>query len=111
MRQVGKFKLYSSEEVKTRLFGPVGTPDRDAHEQRVSEAVHAYQIGEAIKEARIQQRLTQEQLGARIGVQKSQISRLERGGNVSLSSISRVFRALNIPLALEVGNTRRVALW
>ena len=79
MEQVGKFKLYSSEEVLDKHFGKVGTPRRDEFERSVAESVHAYELGEAIKKARLQQNLTQEQLGQRIGVQRAQISRLEKG--------------------------------
>lgn len=55
--------------------------------------------------------MTQEQLGDKIGVQKSQISRLEKSRNVSLSSMARIFQAMNIPLSLEIGGIRKVALW
>lgn len=41
MEQVGKFKLYSSEEVLDKHFGKVGTPRRDEFERRVAESVHA----------------------------------------------------------------------
>jgi transcriptional regulator with XRE-family HTH domain len=77
----------------------------------VDEYVQAYKLGEAIKRARISQHLTQEQLGEKIGVQKSQISRLERGRSISLSTIIRLFRAMGIPLNLEMGNLGKVALW
>ena len=111
MKQVGELKLYTMDEVLDEAIGPVGTPERDEFEQSVDEAVHAYKLGEAIKQARISQNLTQEQLGKKVGIQKSQISRLERGRSVSLSSITRVFRAMDIPLTLEVGNIGKVALW
>ena len=44
MEQVGKFKLYSMEEVLDKHFDPIGTTKRDEHEKRVADAVHAYQI-------------------------------------------------------------------
>lgn len=72
---------------------------------------HAYHVGEAIKQARLSKNLTQKQLGEKVGVQKAQISRLERGKSISLASMIRVFRAMGIPLTLEVGNIGRVALW
>jgi ribosome-binding protein aMBF1 (putative translation factor) len=83
MEQVGNFKLYSSEEALDRHFGKVGTPRRDEFERSVAASVHAYELGEAIKKARLQQNLTQEELGERIGVQRSQISRLERGYSIA----------------------------
>lgn len=112
MEQVGKFKLYSMEEVLDEHFGPIGTPDRDAHETRVAEAVHAYNIGEAIKKARMEQNLTQEELGQRIGVKKSQISRLEKGSSITIPTMSKVFRALGIMTAtIDLGKIGKVALW
>ena len=57
MEQVGNMKLYSLEEVKDELIGKVGTPERDEHERKVEEALHAYRIGEALKNARIKQNL------------------------------------------------------
>ena len=67
MKQVGKFKVYSMGEVLDEALGSVGTPARDEYERCVSEAVHAYRIGETIKKARIEKNLTQEELGERIG--------------------------------------------
>lgn len=54
--------------------------------------------------------LTQEQLGEKVGVQKSQISRLERGRSISLASMVRIFKAMGIPLTLEMGSIGRVSL-
>ena len=44
--------------------------------------VNAYIVGEAIRKARLAQNLTQKQLGERIGVQRAQISKLEKGTSV-----------------------------
>ncbi len=111
MIQVGDMKFIDFEETLDRDLGPIGTSKRDEFERDVDESVHAYKLGEAIKQARLSQHLTQEQLGERIGVQKAQISRLERGKSISLSSITRLFRAMGIPLTLEMGKIGRVALW
>ena len=112
MKQVGNFKLYSMDEVLDKALGPVGTKERDDHERRVAEAVYAYRIGEAIKKARLQQNLTQEELGERIGVQRAQISRLEKGYSISIPTMSRVFQALGVATAtLDLGGIGKVALW
>lgn len=94
-------------------WGPVGTPDRDEMEAQLKEDLNAYFLGEAIKKARQSQNLTQEQLGERVGVQKSQISKLEKGKSViTLPTISRVFRALGVTTAsLDLGTLGKVALW
>lgn len=112
MEQVGNMKLYSLEEVTDELIGKKGTPERDDFDGKVEEALHAYRIGEAIKKARLKQNLTQEELGKRIGVQKAQISRMERGYSISIPTMSRVFKALGITKAtLDLGIAGKVALW
>lgn len=113
MEKVGRFNVYSLGEVLDEALGPIGTPERDEHERKVAEAVHAYRIGEAIKQERLKQNLTQEELGAKIGVKKSQISKLESGkGIITLPTMSRVFKALGITTAtLDLGAAGKVALW
>ncbi|MBQ9665345.1 MAG: helix-turn-helix transcriptional regulator [Bacteroidaceae bacterium] len=106
-------KLYSLDEMTDRYIGPVGTPKRDAFEAKLAAELHAYHVGEAIKKARLMQNLTQEELGARVGVKKAQISRLERGHNITIPTMTRVFKALGVPTAsLDLGHAiGKVALW
>ena len=54
-----------------------------------------------------------EELGVLIGVRKAQISSLERGyNNMTLTTVSRVFRALGITSAyLDLSGIGKVALW
>ena len=105
-------KLYTLEEVTDEVIGKKGTPKRDKFDREVEEALHAYRIGEAIKNERLKQNLTQEELGERVGVQKAQISRMERGYSISIPSMSRVFRALGITTAtLDLGAAGKVSLW
>jgi HTH-type transcriptional regulator / antitoxin HipB len=60
-------------------------------------------IGQAIKESRQERKLTQEQLGKLVGVQKAQISRLEsNASNVTMDTLMRVFTALNAKVKLQV---------
>ena len=66
-------KSYSLAEMKDKYIGKVGTADRDEYEYELRMDV----LGKMIKMARIERNLTQEQLGKLIGVQKSQISKLE----------------------------------
>ncbi len=107
-----KMTLTPFEDVLDEFYGKIGSPARDEHERKVDEAVHAYQIGEAVKKARLKQKLTQEELGERIGVKGAQISRIERGGNITIPTISRVFKALGIATAtLDLGAAGKVALW
>ena len=110
---MGKMKLTSLNEINDSIWGPVGTPERDKMESQLKEDLEAYLIGEAIKKARQAQSLTQEQLGERVGVQKSQISKLEKGRSIiTLPTISRIFKALGVQTAsLDLGVQGKVVLW
>ena len=94
-------------------MGKVGTPERDAMEAQLKEDIQAYFVGEAIKKARLRQNLTQEELGERVGVKRSQICKLENGkSSITLSTMSRVFKALGITTAtLDLGIAGKAALW
>jgi HTH-type transcriptional regulator/antitoxin HipB len=60
-------------------------------------------LGEIIKQTRKERHLTQSQLGELIGVQKSQISRIERNAkNVTIETVLRVFRALKAKVNFNV---------
>lgn len=105
-------KTYTFDEVKDELLGKVGTPERDEHERKVAEAVNAFRLGEVVREHRLNQNLTQAELGERMGVKKSQVSKLERGEDMSLRSMRRVFRALGVESAtLDLGSAGKVTLW
>ena len=82
-------------------------------ETKLKEDVNAYIVGESIRKARLAQNLTQEQLGERIGVQRAQISKLEKGTSViTLPTMSRIFQALGIATAtLDLGIAGKIALW
>ena len=109
---MSKMTFRPADSLVDDVWGKRGTPDRDAMETRLKEEADAYFIGEAIKSARLQQHLTQEELGERIGVKAAQISRIERGGNTTIPTISRVFKALGIATAtLDLGAAGKVALW
>lgn len=103
-------KTYTLEELTDKYVGEVGTPKRDKFEDDLKTELQAYHIGEAIKQARLAKNLTQEQLGEKIGVQKSQISRLERGKSITLSSLMRLFSAMEIPLTLDMEGVGRISL-
>ncbi|MCD7713794.1 MAG: helix-turn-helix domain-containing protein [Prevotella sp.] len=100
-------RVYTHEEMLDKVLGKKGKARREQHE----EAVNAFLMGEAIKEARLSKNLTQEQLGEMIGVKKAQVSRIERGCNLSLSTIARVFKAMEIDASFDVPGIAKVALW
>lgn len=103
-------KLTTQSELDDQLFGPIGTPRRDAFERKLADELHAYHVGEAIRQARESQQLTQAELGEKMGVQKSQVSRIESGKSITLSSMMRAFRALGVQVALEMKGIGKVAL-
>ena len=110
---MAKMNFTPADDMKDELWGPIGTPERDAMEARLKEDIQAYLVGEAIKEARLKQNLTQEELGAKVGVKKSQISKLESGKCIiTLPTMSKVFKALGFGSAsLDLGVGGKVALW
>ena len=89
-----------------RTLGPKGTPERDEYEARVDD----YMVGLAIRRAREAKNLTQEQLGERIGVQRSRICSIERGANLRLSTIRRIFSALEMEVKLDIANMQPITL-
>ena len=106
-------KLIPADDMKDKLWGKRGTLEREAMENQLKEEVNAYFVGEAIRKARLAQKLTQEELGELIGVQRAQISKLEKGKSViTLPTMSRVFKALGIATAtLDLGIAGKIALW
>lgn len=109
---MAQMNLTPLDDVLDKHFGKVGKPKRDAFESDVDGALHAYRLDEAIKNARIEQNLTQEQLGERIGVKIAQISRLERGYCITIPTMRRVFKALGVVTAtIDLGIAGKVALW
>jgi DNA-binding XRE family transcriptional regulator len=92
-------KTHTLEEVQDKLIGKVGTPDRDRFEYELKMEL----IGEAIKKTRQERKLTQEELGKLIGVQKAQISRIEsNASNVTIDTLMRVFNALQAKVNLHI---------
>ena len=62
-------------------------------------------LAEQIKQLRKERKLTQEQLGKLIGVQRSQISKLENNtNNVTIGTILKIFAALKAEVNFTVVN-------
>jgi DNA-binding XRE family transcriptional regulator len=94
-----KMKMMTLDELKDRDIGKIGSSERDQYEFELKMEV----LGEMIKSVRKQRHLTQEQLGLLIGVQKSQISKLERNTkNVTIETILKVFNALKANVKFSV---------
>jgi HTH-type transcriptional regulator / antitoxin HipB len=94
-----KMKMFSLDEITDKHIGVIGTPKRDAFENELRLDL----IGEAIKKARQERNLTQEQLGELVGVQKAQISKLENSiTDARFETILKVFKALNAKINFNV---------
>ena len=92
-------KTYSLEEMLDKHIGNLGTPKREAFENELRLDL----LGEAIKQARKERNLTQEQLGLLVGVKKSQISKLENSlTDARFETIIKVFKALNAKVNFNV---------
>ncbi len=97
-------KVYTFEEIKDRHIGKLGTKKREKYEHDLNLEL----LGLMIKETRKQRNLTQEELGELVGVNKSEISKLERNArNMTLSTVIRIFEALKakIKIKVEIDNT------
>lgn len=94
-----QMKSYSLSEMKDKYIGKPGTAERDKYEYELRMDV----LGRMIKQARQERNLTQEQLGQLVGVQKSQISKLESSTNsATIDTIIKVFRALKAEINFNV---------
>lgn len=103
-------KLTSLEELKDRDLGPVGTPKRDEFESKLAAEIQAYHVGEAIRQAREALSMTQAELGERMGVQRSQVCRIESGKSITFASMMRAFRAMGVEVSLVMKGVGSVAL-
>src|SRR5664279_1980801 len=92
-------KTYSLEEMLDKHIGRLGTPKRETFENELRLDL----LGEAIKQARKDRNLTQEQLGLLVGVKKAQISKLENSlTDARFETIIKVFKALNAKINFNV---------
>ena len=92
-------KTYSLEEMLDKHIGRLGTPKRETFENELRLDL----LGEAIKQARKDRNLTQEQLGLLVGVKKAQISKLENSlTDARFETIIKVFKALNAKVSFNV---------
>jgi HTH-type transcriptional regulator / antitoxin HipB len=99
MENTNKLKIYTFEEAKDKHLGKIGTEKRDRYEYELRLDL----LGEMIKRTRKERHLTQSELGELIGVQKSQISRIEKNAkNVTIETILRVFNALKAKVNFNV---------
>jgi len=102
-------KTKTLDEITNKYIGEAGTPKREKFEFELRTDV----IGELIKHTRLEQNMTQEQLGLLIGVQKSQISKIENNTkDVRFSTILRVFEALkaHVNISVELPKNQQIRI-
>ena len=75
------------DELLDSKYGEMGSPKRDQFHENAKK----YIIGEMIREARRQAKLTQAELAKRTGTKKSYISRIENGkSDIQLSTFFKI---------------------
>src|SRR5690606_30482550 len=100
-----KLKTVSLDTMIDKHIGKRGTTRRESFENELRIDL----LGQAIKQARQEQNLTQEQLGQLVGVQKAQISKIENSvKNARFETILKVFDALGakVNFNVEINNKK-----
>lgn len=109
MKKNTALKTITFDEIKDEFIGKKGTPKRERYEYELKLEL----MGDLIRTAREERNMTQEQLGKLIGVQKAQISRLERHArNMTIDTILKVFNALQakVKLQIELDGNRKLKI-
>ena len=76
--------IQTLDQIKTKYYGEVGTPERD----RLENELEALRIGFKIRSAREKLDMTQEQLAKRINKKRTYISKVENDGeNITLRTL------------------------
>lgn len=92
-------KTVSLDDVTDKYIGKKGTLERETFEYELRLDL----LGEAIKKARKERNLTQEELGKLVGVQKAQISKIENSlSDARFETILKVFKALNAKINFKI---------
>ena len=100
MKEKGKkLKMYTLDRIKDEMIGRPWSTTRDEYEFELKLEI----LGEIIRTTRLHRNLTQEQLGELVGVQKAQISKLEKNANnVTVETILKVFNALKAKVNFRI---------
>lgn len=101
--ETNKVKFHDFDKLKDKYIGERGSEKRNQYEFELKLDI----LGELIKQTRKERNLTQEQLGNLIGVNKSEISKLERNArNMTISTVLKIFHALKakVNFSIELEN-------
>lgn len=92
-------EIFTFDQIKEEFIGQIGTKRRTQYEQELQLEI----MGAMIRKVRLERKLTQEELGKLIGVQRAQISKLENSTtNVTMETILKVFGALKAKVNFNV---------
>ena len=93
-------QLKTGSQHLTEKYGERGTPSREEFEAKTK----AWYYAELLRDERKRQKLTQQQLGERIGKKREYISSLEQGKtDMQLSTFMLIANALGLRFSLVVG--------
>lgn len=92
-------KTYTLEELTDKHIGKKGSKKRNVFENELRLDL----LGQTIKQARQERKLTQEQLGELVGVKKAQISKIENNAtDARFTTILKVFEALDAKVHFNI---------
>lgn len=93
-------KLPQIDDQLTKTYGPVGSSSRKDFQAKAE----AWYYSELLRDERKRQKLTQQELGERIGKKREYISSLEQGKtDMQLSTFVLIARALGMKFSLVIG--------
>lgn len=94
-----ELEMISFEQIKNEFIGKIGTTKRTLYEHELQKEI----LGALIKKTRLQRKMTQVELGKRMGMQKSQIVKLESNASIfTLDTILKVFNELNAKVNFNI---------
>lgn len=89
--------IHSYDDILDSRYGKVGTPERTEFRKKA----YAFYMGQLIRDARKEEKISQTELGKRIGANKSYISRIENGLiDPTLSTVCGIVNALGLRLEI-----------
>ncbi|MCL1934318.1 MAG: helix-turn-helix domain-containing protein [Candidatus Azobacteroides sp.] len=93
--QINNNQLTSIDDIMDAKYGKVGTPEREQFRREA----YAYCMGQIIHDARKNEKITQKELAARIGAEKSYISKIEKGTiELGIGTFCRIIDALGLQI-------------
>jgi DNA-binding XRE family transcriptional regulator len=89
--------LTSIDDIMDAKYGKVGTPEREAFRREA----YAYCMGQVIRDARKNEKITQQELASRIGSDKAYISKIEKGDiEPGVGTFYRIINALGLQVEI-----------